>query len=100
MAKQPTEQAEYGPLFCAGCGAELKPGSGDFFQVNIEAVADPAPPNLQPEEMEGDLRDQIKTLIARMGDLPQQEIMDQVYRRFTIHLCTTCYGPWIENPAG
>lgn len=98
MAKQPAE--DYGPLFCARCGAVLTPGSGDFFQINIEAVADPAPPIVRPEEMEGNLESQIAELIAQMRDLPEQEIMDQVYRRFTIHLCQTCYGPWIENPAG
>ena len=31
------------PLFCARCAAELQPGSGRFYHVTIEAVADPAP---------------------------------------------------------
>ena len=32
--------------------------------------------------------------------LSEQEMMDQVYRKLTISLCTACYARWIENPAG
>ena len=35
-----------------------------------------------------------------MRDLSEQELIDQVYRRLTIHLCEPCYRQWIENPAG
>ncbi len=88
------------PLFCARCALELHPGRGHFYQVHIEAIADPTPPILPAEETAADLRRQIEQLIAQMADVSAQEAMDQVYRRLTLHLCTPCYRRWIENPTG
>ena len=34
-----------------------------------------------------------------MRGMTEQELMDQVYRRLTIHLCGDCYRVWIEDPA-
>jgi hypothetical protein len=89
-----------GPLFCARCAAELEPGSGTFYCVTIEAVADPTPPVVTGEEETGDLRGRIERLLAQMEGLSAQEALDQVYRRLTLHLCGPCYRTWIENPAG
>jgi hypothetical protein len=87
-------------LFCARCRAELRPGAGNFYHVIIQAVADPAPPEVSAEDLSGDLRGQIEALIAGMHDLSAQEAMDQVHRRFVLQLCARCYPSWIENPAG
>ncbi len=87
------------PLFCARCSLELRPGSGDFFQVTIAAVADPSPPVLMDEESSSTLRARINQLMDGLGHLSEREAMDQVYRRLVIHLCNPCYRDWIENPA-
>ena len=90
--------AEATPVFCDRCGTELRPGSGDYYVVKIEAVADPAPPTfLEPEQ---NMRQEIERLLARMQDLSEQEAMDQVYRRLILYLCGPCYRRWIENPTG
>ncbi|NLX14970.1 MAG: hypothetical protein GXY44_15150 [Phycisphaerales bacterium] len=88
------------PLFCGRCGVELQPGSGDFFVVRIEAFADPSPPDLSLEESSTDARRRLKELVAQLNYTSEQELMDQVYRRLTIHMCNPCYRIWIENPAG
>jgi hypothetical protein len=88
------------PLFCARCTAELEPGVGDFFQVTIEAIADPTPPTVANEDLQTDLRGRIERLLAQMEGVSAQEAMDQVYRRLVIHLCGPCYHQWIENPTG
>jgi hypothetical protein len=88
------------PLLCARCGAELSPGSGDFYIVRIEAIADPSPPVIPLDDLLGDSRGRIDRLIEQMQGLSEQEAMDQVYRRLAIHLCGPCYRVWIENPAG
>jgi hypothetical protein len=88
------------PLFCDRCSTQLVPGKGNFYVVNIEAVADPSPPNFDEEDLDKDLRRGIQQLIEDMRDLSQQELLDQVYRRVTIFLCLRCYAQWIENPAG
>ena len=89
------------PLLCARCLKELVPGDHNFYVVNIEAFADPTPPTIAEEGLDtAETREEIKRLIDDMRDLSEQELMDQVYRRLTIHLCESCYRQWIENPVG
>ena len=87
------------PLFCHRCGAELTPGAGDFYVINIEAYADPSPPNLDAMDAPHDLEAEIEDLVRQASESSEQSLMDQVHRRLTIHLCWPCYKPWIENPA-
>jgi hypothetical protein len=100
MAAHSARTDESGPLFCARCSQELHLGKGDSYRISIEAMADPTPPDIGMEELEGDLRQRIEQLIRQMGDLSEREAMDQVYRRLVIHLCGPCYRIWIEDPAG
>jgi hypothetical protein len=88
------------PLFCDRCTVELTPGTGNFYRVVIEAVADPTPPLISAKGTETDVGQQIKELLEKLQGVSAQEAMDQVHRRLTIHLCTPCYREWIENPTG
>lgn len=89
------------PLICHRCGAELTPGEGDFYVVRLEAMADPTPPNLSAAELENiDFDAEYRRLIESMRDMSEQDLLDQVYRRLTLHLCGQCYRRWIENPTG
>lgn len=94
----PDQAADLVPLFCARCTTELEPGTGTFYRVTIEAVADPTPPTISAEDLATDLRKRIEELLQQMQDLSAQEAMDQVYRRLTLYLCGPCYRQWIENP--
>ncbi len=86
------------PIFCHRCGVELHPGSGDFYRVRIEAVADPFGPVIEDKGPGHDFRAEIDRLIEQMEELSEQEAMDQVYRRVTVYLCAGCYRGWIEHP--
>ncbi|MGA2258890.1 MAG: hypothetical protein ABSG53_29835 [Thermoguttaceae bacterium] len=86
------------PLLCARCGTELTPGTGNFYVVRIEALADPSPPRLSEEDLEHDHRAEIERLIKGMRDLSERELVDQVYRRLILYLCGPCYRQWIEDP--
>lgn len=89
------------PLFCDRCLRQLTPGNGDFYEVQIAAIADPAPPNLdQVDTSPEQLTRELDALVHSMEDLSPREAMDQVHREVVIHLCLTCYRRWIENPAG
>ena len=88
------------PLFCHRCGEELTSGEGNFYVVRIEALADPTPPNISSDDLARDVCEEIDKIIEQVRHIPQSELMDQVYRRLTIHLCGRCYTAWIENPAG
>ncbi|MBV9125419.1 MAG: hypothetical protein JO112_18845 [Planctomycetes bacterium] len=100
MVSPSNSAEESGPLFCDRCGAELRPGTGNFYQIHIEAVADPTPPDIPEETSAADLGRQIQEVLAQMEDLSAQEAMDQVHRRLTLFLCLPCYRVWIENPTG
>ncbi len=87
-------------LFCHRCGGVLTPGEGNFYVARIEAFADPAPPNISNEDGQLDLNEEFSKVLEEMRGLSERELMDQVYRCLTIHLCGLCYKVWIENPAG
>jgi hypothetical protein len=96
----PHDHIDDSPLFCARCSVELRPGEGNFYQVTIEAVADPFPPDVSDEELARDHRREIERLLAAMEGMSERELLDQVHRRMLLHLCGPCYGEWIENPTG
>ena len=87
------------PLFCHRCGAELSPGRAEFYIVKIEAFADPTV-TITEEDLQRDIRAEIRHLVETMSHLSEQEAMDQVYRKLTICLCNACHRVWIENPTG
>jgi hypothetical protein len=91
--------ADRAPLRCACCAVPLRPGSGNFYRINIEAVADPSPPDL-PDLEPADIRAQIEQALAQLENATEQEALAQVIRRLTFHLCGLCYRRWIEDPTG
>lgn len=92
------------PLLCHRCGCDLTPGKGNFYVIRIEALADPTPPTFDEDEVARwtarDIDTEINSILDEMKHLTERDMMDQVYRRLTIHLCGRCYRQWIENPAG
>ena len=92
-------------LLCHRCGRSLTPGDGDWYVVNVEAYADPTPPHLTDEDLAReaeDVADEMQRLIERMehANVSEREMLDQVHRKLTLHLCRACYERWMENPVG
>ena len=90
---------ESAPILCARCVRQLTPGNGDFFEVQIEAAADPTPPTFTVEDLADKVRPDWQALIANLSKHSERELVDQVYRRMVIHLCATCFEAWFEDPA-
>jgi len=88
------------PLCCDRCLCTLKPGKGNFYEVRIEALADPTPPSFTENDVWQDADGLYEQTIRQMEDLSAQEAMDQGYRRLMLHLCGPCYREWIETPTG
>jgi len=86
-------------LLCHRCGVDLTPGEGDFYVVRIEAFADPTGPHITDADLDADIEAAIERILEELRGLSEAELMDQVYRRLTIHLCGRCYRQWIEDPA-
>ena len=93
-----TSQPPAHDLVCHRCGALLTPGEGSFYVVRIDAIADPSPPTIDSNESLADLAADWERLLDNMRDMSEQELMDQVHRRVTIHLCASCYRKWIDDP--
>lgn len=90
------------PLLCDRCLKQLVPGRGEFFEVRIEAVADPTPPDLDAD-LSADLQEiqqRYEQLVDQLQNTSPAEARDQVYRRLWLTLCNRCYAAWIEDPAG
>jgi hypothetical protein len=85
---------------CSRCRRPVHPGRGDYYVVRIEAVADPAPPVFTADDLAIDFESEFERLVAATRDLTAQQAMDQVHRRVDLLLCLSCYGRWIEDPAG
>ncbi len=98
----PMSEVPLSYLFCDRCLKQLVPGRGEFFEVRIEAVADPTPPDLDADLSSDpdELRQRYEKLLAHLKHVSPAEARDQVYRRVLITLCNQCYGTWIEDPAG
>ena len=88
------------PLICARCRTTPKPGSGEFWEVHIQAVADPWPPEFPAEDLQFGVRREFAECVRELEDLSPREAMDQVHRRTVIHLCKRCFSKWYEDPAG
>jgi hypothetical protein len=104
MSESPSDRSDraeqtFAPLLCHRCGCTLRAGEGSHYVVRIEAFADPTPPVLDEGDGFIDTNSEIADLLDEMKDMSERELMDQVYRRLTLHLCRPCYQIWIEDPA-
>ena len=86
-------------VVCHRCGALMERGMPPFYVVRIEAWAYAVPPDWDVEEG-ADVGAEMAELIEAARKLSEQELMDEVFRRMTVHLCPRCYRQWIENPTG
>jgi len=89
-----------GVVFCRKCGAELVPGRGDFYVVNIEAYAEAGVLRITAEDLAKDQAAAMREIVEELKGVSAQEAMDSVYRRVSFYLCRGCYAGWIEEPMG
>ncbi len=91
---------EPAPEFCLRCSVPIQPGRGLHYEVLVLAVADPYPPVLTEEDLQQDLQQQWKQLLAQLQHLSPLEAQHQVYRQLRFPLCQRCFQQWIEDPTG
>ena len=85
---------------CARCSCVLISGKHAFFEIKIEAIADPGTPDLADlDEAYDDPKQAYLDLISELENVSPQEAMDGVAASRVIFLCGKCFPGWMERPA-
>lgn len=85
------------PTVCSRCKTELTRKNAYFYNISIEAIADPTPvydPQLTAEQITAEL----DKVFRQLSDVSESEAMDHVHKHMKIRLCVRCYIIWIKNP--
>jgi hypothetical protein len=87
------------PILCDLCKAPLKPAG--HYVVRMDVFADPSMPETTTEELaKDDLGRTMAELMEEMKHLSEEELQDQVHRRFEFVLCGKCHRAFLANPLG
>ena len=70
--------------------------------VRIDVFADPTPEPIDTSAQPGEAGyiESVEELLAQMEGMSEEELQDQVARRFEYHLCPDCQKLILKNPLG
>jgi hypothetical protein len=84
---------------CDQCNRLIPPHA--HYVVRIDVFADPTMPQMSTEELEEmDSDETFRKLIEQMKLMTEEELQDQVHRRFEFKLCPKCQREFLVNPLG
>ena len=84
---------------CDICDCVIAPHG--HYLVRIDVLADPSIPEVSSNELEEiDFDETFRSLIEQMENMSEDELQDQVFRRFRFNLCPTCQREFLANPLG
>jgi hypothetical protein len=84
---------------CDRCQTSIPPHA--HYIVRIDVFADPSMPELCADDLEEmDFDETFRKLIEQMKHMSEQELQDQVHRRFEFTLCPKCQREYLGNPLG
>ncbi len=84
---------------CELCGRAIPPHG--HYVVRIDVFADPELPELTAEEVAKlNFDAEMKKLLEQMRHLSEEELQDQVHRRFEYKICRPCQVKFLANPLG
>ena len=67
--------------------------------LRIEVVTNPSTPAMDTDT-NPDPATEIDSLLDQMKHYSADELQDQVYRKFELHLCSQCHPHYLANPLG
>src|SRR4051794_20534169 len=71
------------------------------YVVRIDVFADPSLPELSAEDVAKlNFDAELKRLVEEMKHLTEDELQDQVHRRFEYKICRPCQIKFLANPLG
>jgi len=84
---------------CELCGRPMPPHT--HYVGRIDVFADPSLPELSAEDVAKLHFDQeLAKLVAEMKHMSEEELQDQVHRRFEYKICRQCQVKFLTNPLG
>jgi len=84
---------------CELCGRAIPPHA--HYVVRIDVFADPSLSELSAEEVAKLNFDQeLRKLVEEMKHMREEELQDQVHRRFEYRICRPCQVKFLANPLG
>jgi hypothetical protein len=84
---------------CELCGRQVPPHA--HYIVRIDVFADPELPQLSSEEVAKlNFDEELRKLLEEMRHMTEQELHDQVHRRFEYRICRACQVKFLANPLG
>jgi hypothetical protein len=84
---------------CELCGRQIPPHA--HYVVRIDVFADPSLPELSAEEVaKSNFDEELRRLVEEMKHMSEEELQDQVHRRFEYRICRPCQVKFLANPLG
>jgi hypothetical protein len=84
---------------CDLCGRQIPAHA--HYVVRIDVFADPELPEMSAEEVAKlDIDTELKRLLEEMEGMSEEELQDQVHRRFEYRVCRSCQLKFLANPLG
>jgi len=88
-----------GESICELCGKTIAPHA--HYVVQIDVFADPELPELSAEDVaKMNFDEELRKLVEQMKHLSDEELQDQVHRRFEYKICRPCQVKFLRNPLG
>lgn len=75
-------------------------GEAVRYEVRIEVKAAYDPLELTSDDLQGDLRSEMRRLIARLEGADPVELENAVYQVLDRDLCMACRKTWVTDPLG
>lgn len=86
-------------IACALCGRPVEWHAS--YVVRIDVFAEPSIPPISTEDLEATNFDQtLAELMKQMEGMSEDELQDDVHRRFEYHVCHPCQRLILANPLG
>jgi hypothetical protein len=85
---------------CDVCHAPLKPHA--FYIARIDVYADPSMPAIHTDtdDTVSNPATDIAEVMQQIQSMTEEELQDQVFRRFHYRLCPQCHVRFLANPLG
>ncbi|MEK7270236.1 MAG: hypothetical protein AAB215_04750 [Planctomycetota bacterium] len=83
---------------CDGCHRKGYVGRDPRWIATIELTAAPDPIIAHPADLSKDLEAEIKKLVKQISKIPEQELKDEVHKKFQFTLCRACQKRLLRSP--